>query len=363
MKYSLILIFLVFYLPGISQQQNQWEGRILSKRDSTPVFNAHIYIRDSNIGTSTNEQGFFLFTYPGNDIETQISVSCIGYKPLLIKNPGASTIYLEEDIYTLQEITVRAIDPKEIVKKALENYSNNYYKSDITKNIYYYEYIQANEEPIRKLEVLAKTGSKGFQSNHKNPAFYIYQKRPVFNNDPGFYGGNGVNVLYSLAWTKIYLEKRVLKNFRISLKGRSEFLGFEVYHLLLESIKRPEHTTSIYITVNDYAIIAIKESFHNKPKKDKETEPEGFYFLESVQYVDFIKSETGSWHVNSIDDYRVSIRNNVENKIRRYIKVLSTEEKKIETELPEAGKETDLYDYEVSYNEKFWEDFNAPPIF
>ncbi|QCK16543.1 carboxypeptidase-like regulatory domain-containing protein [Mangrovivirga cuniculi] len=361
MKYPLILFFLIIHFPVVSQTQLQWKGRILAKKDSTPVFNAHIYIKNSNISTSTNEQGYFQLNYSETNSNSPILISCIGYKPVIIqKTKNTRTIYLEENTYTLMEIVVRAIDPKKILKTAQENFTRNYYKGDITKNIYYYENIVSNDEPLRRLEIMTKVGSKGFQNHHKKPDFYVYQKRPVFNNDQSFYGANGIDVLYSLAWTQTYLDKSVFKKFRFSLKRKSNFLGFEAYHLLLESKQRPDHKTSIYITVKDNAIIAINESFQNDIKK--EAEPEHFYFLESIQYVDFIKSKSGKWHVNSIDDYRVSIRNQLVNKTRRYIKVLSTKEAKIETDLPKVKRETDLYDYDVTYDEGFWKDFNAPPL-
>lgn len=362
MKQILTLFFCLTNLLGFSQDQIHWEGRVLSKTDSTPIFNAHIFLKNTKLGTSTNEQGYFQFNYSDKYKEKSLLISCIGYSPEIIKETEKhKVIFLEEDVLALKEIVVTAIDPVKILETALENFKMNYYSGDIKKTIYYNENILKNGQPLRKLEIIANVGSKGFERNHKNPSVFINQKRPIFNNDKTFDGANGIEVLYSLSWTRNYLRKSLIKKYDVSFIGKASFLGHDVYRIDFTEPERPNLNTSIYITEKEHAIIAIKESFENNKQTDEGKFGSDFYFIESIQYVDFTQSISGKWHVNSIDDFRISSSDDTITEIRRYIKVLSVRETKIETDLSPVDKETDLYDYESSYNKQFWSNFNAPP--
>ncbi|WP_296622331.1 carboxypeptidase-like regulatory domain-containing protein [Marivirga sp.] len=362
MKQILTLFFCLSHLLGLSQDQIHLEGRVLSKTDSTPIFNAHIFLKNTRLGTSTNEQGYFQFNYSDKYKEKSLLISCIGYSPEIIKETEKDkVIFLEEDVLALKEIVVTAIDPVKILETALESFKMNYYRGDINKTIYYNENILKNGQPLRKLEIIANVGSKGFERNHKNPSVFINQKRPIFNNDKTFDGANGIEVLYSLSWTRNYLRKSVIKKHDVSFIGKASFLDHDVYRIDLTKPERPNLITSIYITQKEHAIIAIKESFETNKQTGEEKSGSELYFIESIQYVDFTQTTSGKWHVNSIDDFRISSNDDTITEIRRYIKVLSVSETKLKTDLSPVDKETDLYDYESSYSKQFWSNFNAPP--
>jgi hypothetical protein len=361
MKYKLILFILNIYTFEVAQGQVNLEGRVLAKKDSSPVFNAHIFLPDTENGTSTNAQGYFKFKFDDQHKSLNLLISCIGYSPTMINiTEGGNTIFLEEEVLALEEIIVKPIEPKKILETALENFQANYYSKAIEKSLYYNENVIKNGQLIRKLEVIADVGSKGFESNHKNANIFIKQKRPILNKDETFNGANGIEVLYLLSWTKDYLKKNMIKKHKVSFKGKTSFLSHDVYRIDLTRPERLNLITSMYITEKEHAIVAIRESFENNKQNIQKPSSSAFYFIESIQYVDFMQAPSGKWHVNSIDDFRVSNRNDTITEIRRYIKVLSVQESKIESKLMPVDSKTDLYKYDAPYDEQFWNNFNAP---
>jgi len=89
------------------------------------------------------------------------------------------------------------------------------------------------------------------------------------------------------------------------LVGYSLYRNNEVFKLLVKSKENKSTVTSMYITTETYALIAIDRWYESD---DKSSIPKHlFRFLKLHEYVDFIQLDDGFWYINSINDFRESI--------------------------------------------------------
>ena len=83
-------------------------GQVMSAVDGSPLESAHVWFKDTDIGTTTNKDGFFMLRSP--EPQHSVMVSVVGYRRRNIKlNYGKDEmleIFLREDINLLDEIFV-----------------------------------------------------------------------------------------------------------------------------------------------------------------------------------------------------------------------------------------------------------------
>ncbi len=365
MKYLFTLIFLLpFYFRSIAQNLLTIEGTVLQKSDSLPVFNAHIYIEGNKIGTTSNKNGKFAIHYNSEFKEMPIIVSSIGFSSEKIpfdNNRKYLVVYLEEDELILETVTITPVDPEQILRNVANSIKRNYPQEKFSKELYYKEAFTVNNKPIRYLEIVANLVGEGFSDKKKNPYKYdlfIREKRPGFNVDSTFEGGNGIGVLHWLNGPKRYLDKSNFKYYNIELVGYSNYRNNEVFKLLITSKGIKKTVTTMFITTDTYALVAINQKYEDADRTVPETM---FYFTKWYEYVDFIQLSNGRWYINSINDFRESI--DVKGDITEMKRLIRLTKINNELEFKEKNRiarETDLYTYPIPYNPDFWQFYNAP---
>jgi hypothetical protein len=128
LKYTLIGLFL-FLSTAFYAQDYIIVGQVTNKETKEPISQANVYFKDTNIGTSTNNEGYYLLrskaTYP------ILVVSAVGYekKEIRIANKAqqAIDVKLSEANTELKEIIVRPGEnpAHKILRKVQENRKNN----------------------------------------------------------------------------------------------------------------------------------------------------------------------------------------------------------------------------------------------
>lgn len=366
-KKNIIYLFIfIFPFQGFAQQFKTIQGRIFSYNDSIPLYNAHIYLVNKNLGTTSNEDGWFKINIPNNLTTETLIVSSVGYSNFLIdlseNLKDTSYIYLVPSITTLGEVTITAIDGKEIVKRAIEKLPFNYPQVDILSDLHYKEILKIDSNYVRYLEIAADFVTKGFDNrmigreNYKD--VFIKGKRASYNYDSTYNGENGLFIVYWLNWARGYLTKEALKKYQYEYEGTTSYNGDNVYKI---SSKRPNSSASalLYISPDDYAVIAIDSYLNN----DTQKQPKGnqkWWFLKLHLHVDFRKVE-GLWYINSIDDLRISTNaNGGIHELKRSIRVLDVKSTKKLPLTHRIKPETDLFNYPINYDPQFWRTYNAP---
>ena len=115
-KYLLLFIFVAIVFPSFSQNNFTLSGTITDAKNGETMIGASVYAPELNIGTATNEYGFYSLKLPTG--KTKIVFSFIGYTP--IEKIIDLTIDLQINLEllsgeTLREIQVSAESNKEIV--------------------------------------------------------------------------------------------------------------------------------------------------------------------------------------------------------------------------------------------------------
>jgi outer membrane receptor protein involved in Fe transport len=108
-KLGLMLFFCMFINISFSFAQNI-SGFIYDANSEEPIIGATVYCESDNIGTATNNYGFFSLNIKSQDT-TYLRVSYIGYKTKiipLVKKKHTLKIYIEEEAFDLQEVVVTA---------------------------------------------------------------------------------------------------------------------------------------------------------------------------------------------------------------------------------------------------------------
>jgi hypothetical protein len=110
MKYKLkiyIIVVLISFQPKVFFGQLNISSNIVEETTKHPIPYVNIWIKNANIGTTSNENGFFLLKIDSNNINKFIVISSIGYvdTSILINKLNAE-IQLKKKVYELPEITI-----------------------------------------------------------------------------------------------------------------------------------------------------------------------------------------------------------------------------------------------------------------
>lgn len=105
-------LLLVSFFTGwvVSYAQGNLNGRVLSADNKQAVPSANVYISNSSIGTTTDEQGHFIIrNFPSGRYD--LVVSCIGYTTQVItissaQLPNPLTVLMQPKVNELQEVIV-----------------------------------------------------------------------------------------------------------------------------------------------------------------------------------------------------------------------------------------------------------------
>jgi len=103
-----ILLTEVLFVAGLQAQETIVVGQVIDKYDKHPLSSVSIYFKGTSVGTTSNEEGYFLLRHTGK--ENILVFSAIGYKKTEIKiKPGSNiglTVEMEESNTLLQEVFV-----------------------------------------------------------------------------------------------------------------------------------------------------------------------------------------------------------------------------------------------------------------
>lgn len=134
--YIILLVWLCSFSWGLAQE-TVVVGTVRSKTDKTPIQSVNIYLKNTQIGVVTDEDGFYVLKHTGS--ENTLVFSCIGYKTQEFKiKPGETAgLYVEmrEDINLLQDLFVLpgANPALDLMQRVRENrIKNDIYNHPVT---------------------------------------------------------------------------------------------------------------------------------------------------------------------------------------------------------------------------------------
>jgi len=116
-------------------------GRVLDGRNGSPLPYAHIYVLNRHTGTVSNEQGHYAIDISGLSQSDTLRFQYMGYETARItirQLKESPDVMMEENIINLSETLIFGTtpDPRDIVKKVLENKDRNYKRTTSKRRVF-----------------------------------------------------------------------------------------------------------------------------------------------------------------------------------------------------------------------------------
>ncbi|GEP50622.1 hypothetical protein FNO01nite_12940 [Flavobacterium noncentrifugens] len=243
-KICLLFVFLSFAAPA---QTVTVRGFLKDATTNQPVISASVGVKNSAIGTISNEEGNFQLSLPEN---AEVVISFLGYKPIAI--PAADfgldvkTIALQIDEQILEEVVISKIP----IEKMLENLivtSMARFNKPIILNTYYREFVKINGKYSKFSDGLLDYHISGSVKRNKSDLI-VKQSRTaqLFTNDElkedemidfdSFVNvQHGVTYNYDFTFIKkILLDGDRYENYDLELKSKKSKDGKELFAINFE---------------------------------------------------------------------------------------------------------------------------------
>lgn len=176
-KYSLMLFFLLFTSSVFSQQAFSLKGKVQDKTTNEPIPFCNVFLEGTTRGTQTDIEGNFELPNVAEG-SYRLVVSMVGYLPIeypikIDKKPIKFSFFLETDIKSLQEVTVKGKrdkswekDFKLFEKEFLGENSNPKEVSIINREVVDFQRIKGVFKATASQEIAIENRTLGFKINY-----------------------------------------------------------------------------------------------------------------------------------------------------------------------------------------------------
>lgn len=263
------LLFLIATLLASNLYAQTFEsirGKLVDRKTKQPIPYASVYIKGSSIGTTTNEEGRFLFHVPSPFVDDTLVISFIGYdafksvvRAMADQEP---LIELRPSVTKLQEITVVAsrtnMTAKEVVKMAVKKIPDNYPMTPFTIEGFFRDLQKENGKSVELLEAALR-----FKYTDYNPGFEdveIIEVRRSYNQRHPVNGTydrqNSIVDLMEDNYVKHRFGPLQVKGWKYTID--SVFAYNEQFVYQISGTRAPGETTMMYINGDDYSILKVE---------------------------------------------------------------------------------------------------------
>lgn len=165
MRYFQFLLYGLL-LPLFALGQDVVVTGVVKSDAGYPVPYATIKFRQAGKGTVANQQGRFVLKVSAEYTSDTIEFSSIGFQPELLPvseaSKGELNMVLREETYDLPIAQVDADGLRNVIKKAIENISNNFQLGSYSYPAFYRQYHVENEKCVRLLEAALDVYDPGY---------------------------------------------------------------------------------------------------------------------------------------------------------------------------------------------------------
>jgi hypothetical protein len=163
------------------------KGYVFDNDNKTAIPFVSIGIVEENIGTITNEDGFFSLKVPANFSGASLVVSHLGYTgqkiPIKLLHEQKVDIFLDRRVISLQEVIIRYFDPSVLVRKAMEERKTNYSRQAVYTTSFYREGVQKNKKYISYSEAVFKVYKSPIGYSENSDQVKLLKSRKIQNQE------------------------------------------------------------------------------------------------------------------------------------------------------------------------------------
>ncbi|MCI1189382.1 carboxypeptidase-like regulatory domain-containing protein [Hymenobacter sp. DH14] len=177
MRFSSLLLAtpaLLLAFVGQAQVATVVTGSVLDARTQAAVPFASLAVPGQPGGTVTNQEGVFRLTLPAAGTDS-IRVQALGYTSMTISAKGATAallLKLQPQPYALQEVTVTALSPTTLLKRAVRQTTARM-ASPVELQTYYREFTTYNGEVAKFADGLVDYYIKGNPKRSRSPEVLV----------------------------------------------------------------------------------------------------------------------------------------------------------------------------------------------
>ncbi|MGM9802775.1 MAG: carboxypeptidase-like regulatory domain-containing protein [Muribaculaceae bacterium] len=271
-----LAIFIGVFSAAASGVQNAdslltLKGVVKDARTKKRISNVNVSVAGMDIGTVTNEDGFFTLKISKNDVGRKLLFSRIGYSngtrdcEAFVGTDNAPTVFLSMVSRMLGEVTVFGGDARTLVRDALKKIDDNYPLSPNMLDVFYRETIKKGSRYVSVSEGVMDVYKEGYKNRRVDgDRVRIKRGRKLLNQKPEdtlavkIQGGPMLS---------LYLD--IVKNGEVYLNEESLWLySFKYEHLEMiddrmhyvvsfkpaEKIEYPLYSGSLYIDIQNLSL-------------------------------------------------------------------------------------------------------------
>lgn len=270
MKFKSFLLFLCCF-PYTLAAQLVLGGHVIDAENKQPIPFANVSLTGQGKSTITNDNGDFELILPSAAINDSVRISFLGYSVKLLPANALTgskiTIALTPTGLKLKEVSVTAIDPVKLIKKAIGKIPLNYKNSPYQLRGFYRTATTRDQEYMQLSEAVFDIFSKGY-ANKDNDRFYLERVRYIRDEDAshGIDLGMKPKDLYDYDIIRTCADNRLLSkdglaNHTFYLRGIADYKGTPAYQVDFDQrngVKHSLYKGTMYIDTVSLAILNIQ---------------------------------------------------------------------------------------------------------
>jgi hypothetical protein len=241
-------------------------GKLIDNKSKESIPYASIYIKGKSIGTTSNNEGRFLFHVPSMFNQDTLIISVIGYNQFKSRvsqmTEKENVIELKHSTTLLNEVTVRAskreLTGKEIVKKAVAKIPENYPMKAFAIEGFFRDLQIENDKPVELLEAALKFNYKDYNPGYEE--VQIIEVRRSFNKRHPVNGEydrqNSIIDLMEDNYIKHRFGPINVKGWKFVVDSILTYNNQTAYKI--SGTKNPSESTEIYIDCDDFAVLKLE---------------------------------------------------------------------------------------------------------
>jgi hypothetical protein len=261
------LFILLFAINSYAQETFiSIRGKLIDGKSKEAIPYASIYIKDKSIGTTTNDEGRFLFHVPSKFDKDTLIISAIGYNQfksaISIMLEAESIVELKQSLTLLSEVTVHAskkeLTGKDVVKKAVANIPKNYPMKPFIIEGFFRDLQRENDKPVELLEAALRFRYKDYNPGYEEVEIIevrrSYNKRHAVN---GTYDRqNSIFDLMEDNYVKHRFGPMTVKGWTFTIDSILTYNNQTVYKI--SGTRSVNESTVMYINSDDFSILKLE---------------------------------------------------------------------------------------------------------
>jgi hypothetical protein len=262
----ILLLFLLLTTNSFAQEAFiSISGKLIDNTSKEPIPYASIYIKGKSSGTTTNDEGRFLFHVPSTLKKDTLIISVIGYdyfkSTVDLMTENESVIELKQSITLLKAITIsgskKELTGKDIVKKAVARIPENYPMKPFILEGFFRDLQKENNKAVALLEAATRFYYKDYNPSYEEVE--IIEVRKSFNKRHPVNGTyDRQNSIFDLMEDN-YIKHRFgpisVKGWKFKIDSLFTYNTQNVYKI--SGIKSQSESAEMYIDSDDFSIIKI----------------------------------------------------------------------------------------------------------